>query len=227
MNQYSIDADLTTVWVHRDGECVARFGKVAYEIYDLSEPRRMVAHGRSDAVSNWIVFTEAVLDLHGVSITKAKTPHRFREELGLKPGYDSDEPLFLIPVDRLVDHGTPFEYDIWGRDVVTRDKVKACIESGHMEPNFVPMGVRQFVNPDWDSRRIAFLVENPDESPISIEVVNQEGRFEIDDGWHRLAAAVYRGDAEIAVALGGCIEGWNTAFPERVEISAARSPAFV
>lgn len=219
-DKFSVDADLSSVWVHRDGQCVARYGRWAYEIYDASDPSQIVEFGKTDSLWTWIDFKKAVFDAYGVVIEANKTPYRFHKELGLVGGYDRDTPTFHIPVGRLVEGCNPLDVDVWGRGVVSRERVRECIENRWFESEYVAMGVRNQVDPDWDNRRIAYLVEYPDDWPMFVEVIGDDGSFEIADGWHRLAAAVYRGDAEIAVALGGYADGWDIAFPERSPLNS-------
>ena len=81
------------------------------------------------------------------------------------------------------------------------------------------MGVRHsVVRPGWDSERVAFLVVNRDPWPISIEVTSPCGAWTIEDGFHRLAAAIYRKDTTILVGLSGYVDGWDVCFPKRVPI---------
>jgi hypothetical protein len=61
-------------------------------------------------------------------------------------------------------------------------------------------GDRRKPNHQYCSRRrhllrIAYLVKHNDENPIGMEDVT---KLKIYDGWHRLAAAIYRGDETIA-----------------------------
>lgn len=81
------------------------------------------------------------------------------------------------------------------------------------------MGVRHsIVRPGWDSERVAFLVVNRDPWPISIEVTSPCGAWTIEDGFHRLAAAIYRKDTTILAGLSGYVDGWDVCFPKRVPI---------
>ncbi len=61
---------------------------------------------------------------------------------------------------------------------------------------------------DWDTkrheRRIAFLIANPDPKPIAVEFTSpNDPTLTLEDGWHRYAAALIRGDTEISVNVGG------------------------
>jgi len=228
MSKYSVDSDLTSVWVHNNGECVARFGKFAFEIYSSSSPRVLAHRGPSKTVADWIDFSKAVGAIHGVEINVQDTPIRFRDELGLNPGYNHDAHLFHVPTQRLLKVGDPFESNIWGRGQVTRERVRECIETGQLEPRYVDMAARYHVDADWDNRRIAYLVLNPEDWPILVEVNDLEGNLELTDGWHRLAASAYREDEHILISASGVMEGLDAAFPDRIEFNADTdsSPAF-
>lgn len=216
--KYSIDSDLTSVWVHCGGECVARFGKVAYEVMGDSVPRLIAHRGVSKTVDDWHKFTEFVRAIHGVKIDVKNTPIKFRDELGLGPGYDNDESLFRVPIKRLLKVGNPFEQNIWNRDQVTKERVRQYIESGLTEPRFIDMAARFHVDEDWDIRRIAHLVLNPNDWPLLVVVNDVDGDFELVDGWHRLAAAIYREEEDILISLSGIVNGWDEAFPERLRV---------
>ncbi len=53
----------------------------------------------------------------------------------------------------------------------------------------------QYCNRRRHLLRIAYLVRHKDEAPIRMEEVV---KLKVYDGWHRLAAAIYRGDETIA-----------------------------
>jgi hypothetical protein len=82
----------------------------------------------------------------------------------------------------------------------------------------MPMGIRNRAPADWDSQRVAYLVVNRDPWPIGIDVTSPDGSWIIEDGFHRLAAAIYRRDRTIQVSLSGFIDGYGVAFPERVAV---------
>lgn len=123
-----------------------------------------------------------------------------RTRLGEAAG---DEYVFTVPVEALAAIYDPFESSPWfDIDSISPDAVAEAIErqdfdAGHHEPN-----IMKPPSSDYHVRRIAYLVAHPDPEPIVV-VPNQEGSFELDDGFHRLAAAIYRGDPTIRVAFGG------------------------
>ncbi|AOG03217.1 hypothetical protein [Bosea sp. RAC05] len=219
---YSAESDLNAVWVHQNGECVARFGRAAYEVFSAGEPRKMVFHGRPASLENWLAFKAHVEAVHGYPISDELTPHRFHKELGLDAAYHCTGSVFRVPLAAVSDLNNPFETDVWGRGQTTKRAVREAIERADFAATHINMGVRHMVPPGWDARRIAYLVEHRDETPISIEVHSLDGSFTIQDGFHRLAAAIYRGDSHIDIELGGYVSGWDQSFPERTTIQQPR-----
>ncbi len=219
---YSAESDLTCVWVHQSGECVGRFGRAACEVFSASEPRRMVFHARPASLETWLAFKAQVEAIHGYPISDELTPHRFHKELGLDAAYHCTGSVFRVPLAAVSSLNNPFRTDVWGRGKTTRRAVKEAIERADFAATHVSMGIRHMVAPGWDARRIAYLVEHPDATPISIEVHSLDGSFTIQDGFHRLAAAIYRGDGHIDIELGGYVTGWDQAFPQRVPIQQPR-----
>jgi hypothetical protein len=92
----------------------------------------------------------------------------------------------------------PFAPDFyWGS--VTREDVEEAIAQGRFEEipysHLESLGLEAGYN---HAGRIAYLVQNPDDNPIHLEF-NDNGVVEIQDGCHRLAAAIYSGKPRIAV----------------------------
>lgn len=119
-----------------------------------------------------------------------------------------DEIIGVIPIERL-GITDPLKRSPWydGQDV-SLEGVLAAIEKGELEVKPYP-GFSWSGDSEWDSRRhearIAYLVKNPALDAISIEFNDLEmASMEVYDGWHRIAAAMVRGDVEIKVAVGGC-----------------------
>lgn len=112
----------------------------------------------------------------------------------------------VIPIER-VTRRDPFKASPWfdGQSVTVAD-VQAAVAEGRLEATAYP-GFQWSRESEWNDRRhaerIAYLVANKAHDPISIEFVNPEGKMEVNDGWHRLAAALLRGEKEISVAVGG------------------------
>ena len=201
---YTVDGDGTVVWVHLDGECVARFGKVAYEVYDLDMPRNLVRFGRETGADEWRGFVDAVRDVHGRFLSDALAPVRLHGDLGVV----NDSPLFAIPVSALAERHDPFARDVWGRGRVTREDVAEALAANDLEPCHVDMGMRMHLREGWDARRIAYLVRNPSRHPIEIEI-DEDAEVAIRDGYHRLASAIYREAQAIEGTLGGFLGEWH------------------
>lgn len=118
-----------------------------------------------------------------------------------------DDIVGLVALQRL-GFSSPLESPPWfdGQEV-SFDGVRKCVEAHNLEPQPYP-GYGHSKASDWDSerheRRIAYLVIHPANDPICVEFVDPDGaRLELNDGWHRLAAAMSRGDEAIPVAIGG------------------------
>lgn len=101
---------------------------------------------------------------------------------------------------------------------MSRLAVKRCINAGQLEaafydPPLVWRGLGPYKPRGWHNRRVAYLVVNPDPTAIEIEVGVPEipgvlefgPRWFVQDGNHRLAAAIYRGDAYINAEVGGSV----------------------
>ncbi|TLX15901.1 hypothetical protein [Rhizobium sp. MHM7A] len=118
-----------------------------------------------------------------------------------------DEIVGTVPIERL-GLMNPLEKSPWYDGAgVTREGVQAAIDAGRLEASPYP-GYSFSGESEWDrvrhEERIAYLTVNKDDRPISIEFVDASGdTLEIDDGWHRLAAAIMRDEHDIKVAVGG------------------------
>jgi hypothetical protein len=123
--------------------------------------------------------------------------------------FEGDRIWGLIPIERITNVYDPFAEPPWyDGSAVCIAGVRSAIKENRLNPE--PYSAKKF-GPDWTSRkheeRIAWLVLNPSHDPISIEFsYPNDDAFSIDDGNHRLAAAIYRGDREIAVEVGGFFE---------------------
>jgi hypothetical protein len=119
----------------------------------------------------------------------------------------NDELVGVIPIERLA-FTSPFEASPWfDGQGVTLEGVQRHIEAQTLEttpyPGFSYSGTSEWSTARHEAR-IAYLVQNPNPAPIEVEFIDPEQpNLEMQDGWHRLAAALVRGDAEIAVHVGG------------------------
>jgi len=114
-----------------------------------------------------------------------------------------DEYVYDVPVDALAEIYNPFEVAPWmGVAKIDPDDVDEAINNHDFAKQHSDSS--DLANPDkaYHAKRIAYLVKHLDPEPIVI-VPNIRGSYELEDGFHRLAAAIYRGDKTIKVAFGG------------------------
>lgn len=122
-----------------------------------------------------------------------------------------DRIMGWLPVDRLARHFDPFENSPWhDGQGVTREGVVRAIDEGRLERAPYSVGLNQFDREDWSPQRheerIAYLVIHQSDEPISVEFSHPDFEgMSIDDGNHRLAAAIVRDDADILIEIGGYI----------------------
>jgi hypothetical protein len=102
---------------------------------------------------------------------------------------------------------SPFDNYVWNCKP-TVELVRRAIEKGQLDDE--PWGKRcdrMKSTLKYHVERIAFLVVNRDETPLSVDVgVPSLGlvvHWPLDDGHHRLAAAIYRGDELIEIDPAG------------------------
>lgn len=211
----SADGDGSCVWVHSETGILARFGRLAFEIFDADDPFGAPTVVRGSGLEEWLRFREAVELRHGFLIPDEYVPVRFREALGL-----DEDPVFRLDLARIAEFRDPFVYDIWGRTPLTREDVQEAIDNADFVREYLDMGMRSHVGEKWDARRVAFFVVHPDHPPIGIEV-DEDGNFGLDDGYHRLAAAIFRCDRTIDATLGGHVSAWEVHFWDRVPLNRA------
>lgn len=116
----------------------------------------------------------------------------------------------FVSVSLLAENFNPFEYSPWGCSVTT-DMVEACLDAGDMDPdNYHSWSSRKAENPLAHARRIAYLVHYPSSDPIQIDVgscgLNSCSHWPIEDGNHRLAAAIFVGAGYIEAEISGEIK---------------------
>lgn len=112
----------------------------------------------------------------------------------------------LVPVAALEARCNPFRTTPWSRRI-TPKMVSDCLEAGtlHAEP--------LDGNPDVPARlhaaRIAYLVMHGWKDAVQIDVgvpsLGCHVRWPVQDGNHRVAAAIYRGDEEILAVVDGSV----------------------
>jgi hypothetical protein len=114
-----------------------------------------------------------------------------------------------IPLSRVSADHNPFENPPWhDGQGVSMAGVRKAINEGRVRTTPYPASI---LATDWTDRmheeRIAWLVLNSWSDPIEIEFSYPECEsFSIDDGNHRLSAAIFRGDEDIYVQLGGYVD---------------------
>jgi len=112
-----------------------------------------------------------------------------------------------LPVRALL-QWSPFENHCWSefKRRITHLEVAQCIQKGDFEVQPYNLAKVSWKRRDH-IRRIAYLVVNPSDKPIEIDVgVPSLGCYvtwPITDGNHRLGASIYREDEFIQVGLSG------------------------
>jgi len=123
----------------------------------------------------------------------------------------------LIPTIRLQSICDPFETNPWGNGSITRQMVRAAILDKNFVAHPIPVSPLSKSRPTRDHiGRIAYLAVNGWTDAISIDVgVPTLGGFVdwmIQDGNHRFAAALYRGDPDILATVDGDVNYAHTLF---------------
>lgn len=113
---------------------------------------------------------------------------------------NSKEPPSLVRLESLIRVNNPLAEPPWAERnrAITVTEVLKAVREKRFESRW---GTRNHL------RRIAYLVEHPDEKPIEIDVgvpcLNYYVDWIIIDGNHRVAAALVRGDEFISASIGG------------------------
>lgn len=119
-----------------------------------------------------------------------------------------------IPISRILRIADPVKSPPWGIRISCDeflDMVCDAVSNGDFSE--IPYSqIKDTATPTYHAERIAYLVVHCDQKPIDIDLGcgGRSDEWPIADGNHRLYAAVFRGDYEIAVeAQGACdlIEG--------------------
>ena len=115
----------------------------------------------------------------------------------------------MIPVDKLVSAiECPFE-----RQGITKEMVQESIRTGSygLASESYSHGTRLPVerSPEWHAQRVAYLVRYGWERPLEIDVgIPSVGfaPYPLQDGHHRLCAAIVRGDTHIRAEVSGALD---------------------
>lgn len=106
-----------------------------------------------------------------------------------------------IPVARLKPHCNPYRTNPWGAGRFLRSHVRDALAAGRLQQ--VPGGADH-------AGRVAFLVLNPADDPIQLDVgvpaLNFYPKEMLGDGWHRLAAAIYARREFIVAQVSGQVD---------------------
>lgn len=130
---------------------------------------------------------------------------------------DTIEEPVTLSVKKLAKDFSFTKYPIWGglEDVISIREVKERLAAGRSEgplPKVPNKGFPYDAETDYEFRkyhvgRIAYLVKHPATDPISIDVgipsLGMTVAWQIDDGNHRLSAAIVRGDKTILAVFSG------------------------
>ena len=114
--------------------------------------------------------------------------------------------VFTLDVQKLAEMYNPFVLSkwIWGSHV-TRNAVEMAVKAKHYEPK-VKHGVHG-VGGLYHCQRIAYLVKHRDDTPIHLYGAGMWGvPFIVENGNHRLAAALVRGDETIRATMSGDVK---------------------
>ena len=121
-----------------------------------------------------------------------------------------------VSVERLASQASndPFEGVgfLWSlREPITRDEIDQRIFCGLLEA--MPYSPYELQPREYHLRRIAWLVVHGWDDPI--QVWTYELQVGIDDGFHRVAAALFRGDEAIQVTIPEpvCLESLGRVLP--------------
>lgn len=119
-----------------------------------------------------------------------------------------------VPVTLLARVWNPFERSPWPEvKVITKDDVRAALEdqrlNGERYDDVMHTYRAGHTSEDraktYHVERIAHLVQHPSSDPLSV-LENELGGWDLEDGYHRLAAAIYRQTETITVRTGAMDE---------------------
>ena len=120
---------------------------------------------------------------------------------------NNDLPIEQVPVSFLPN---PYKTNIWGTQrFVALNGVKQCLLKNKLQQT--PFDVANCELGAWSAedheQRIAFLVINHDQTPISLDVGVFYFNYNfMQDGYHRLSAAIYRNETHIPGMFSGNID---------------------
>ncbi len=122
---------------------------------------------------------------------------------------DPDEQVrFEVQVTNLANHVDPLDGSEWDCDPIDPADVLQAVAERRFEAESWQVvnarcRARAFDEVKFHVQRIAYLMENPDEKPLIIEIEEylDRKRLRMYDGSHRFAAAMLRGDVSVTIAV--------------------------
>lgn len=189
-----ITTDGKTVWVNGPNGCLGRFSRHGVDVHrDPADPQSGPHCLDCSPEPDWNRFKESMKLYHGVIV-----PDHYR------PGGPSD-PIWL-GLEKLLDRYpdvSPFSVHAectGGGGGAFREMTESMVASRTMHRHSYT-GDSDFLS--WTSERhaarISWLFHNPDPTPLRACLATR--RLWIDDGYHRLGAAILRGDRTVSVVL--------------------------
>lgn len=132
--------------------------------------------------------------------------------------YELGDAIATLAAHKIKEIYDPVEDSVWGWGIEpSYEQIAKCVESADLLQIDAHTGMMHREMAKYNhSARIAYFVLNPPLDAIAIEM-SLDGHINIEDGNHRLAAAIFA-NREIKAILSGSIEGLenvlNVKFPQ-------------
>jgi len=195
----------------QDNPSIARFGQRGYEIVasDDHNGRHAKIYKNGPTIELWKEFSDKLYCATGSLLDQDAMPFDLRADAFKAGIVDYDVPVLLIDVAALDRHTGIYARNPWTCKPFSLSDVEKAIHEQRFEADPVPGEANTLTQ----IARIAYLATTPDEwDPIHL-VFNYDGKFELHDGNHRAAAAIFLGHNEIAATYEGFTCGLSTTFP--------------
>ena len=146
-----------------------------------------------------------------------------------------EEDFVFVPLKRLLKLvGDPFKNPFWHGDYLfSRELIQEMIEQQKMDSSPWDSGDDPIQNselewsPDYHARRVAYLIVNPSQIPIDIDVgilgmtnidvgilgMTNQPKYLIQDGCHRFSAMVFQNIEEVPITWSGSSSKFKKMFP--------------
>lgn len=149
----------------------------------------------------------------------------------------SADPVHEVSLTQLIEHCGihPLNDPPWGIDgPIYLTEIHECIEDKRLrdKPVALPRSFNTVLHTGLSAaevatlrkehiERIAYLVVNPADDPIIIDVgiPGMLDCFHIEDGFHRMAAALFRHKETVQVSFSGSIEHFGSLFPDAKQVA--------